>query len=100
MYSPQELPINTPILAVYWADSDTRPEDGGTIWYGFRINSIDALLIQKQALRDIQRAYPSVSSIDFLLIATWDHLGYYSNHTDKVLLQQLCNIILLTACRR
>ena len=79
-WTPRDLPINNPIIAVYWADSDPRPPNGGNIWYG--INSTEALL--QQALGAIQCAYPSVSSIDFLLIATWDHIGYHRLGFDKV----------------
>ena len=79
-FFPQELPFNTPLIAVFWADSDTEPHDGGFVWY--RISYSPDLI--ERALKDIQSAYPSVPDIDYLLIATWDHIGYYPGQTDKV----------------
>ena len=65
---------------MYWADADTQPGDGGYVWY--RVTTYPAIL--QQALNDIQLAYSAVSYIDYILIATWDHIGYYPEHTDKV----------------
>ena len=80
-YVPEQLPIDDVFLAaVFWADVDTRPEEGGFVWY--RITTSPDLL--QRALRDIQRAFPTVSDLDYLFIATWDHVGYYPEQTDKV----------------
>ena len=57
-------------MSVFWSDVDTRELDGGVVWYR---QTTDDILRQK-ALADIQRAYPAVSSIDYLFIATWDHV--------------------------
>ena len=78
---------------MYWADSDPRPPNGGNIWYG--INSTEALL--QQALGDIRCGYPSVSNIDFLLIATWDHIGYHRLGFDKVCVL-VCVYVYLCVC--
>ena len=43
----------------------------------------NAVLFQR-ALEDVQRAYPAVSNIDHLFIATWDSVGYYNIKKDKV----------------
>ena len=72
--------LNDPLIAIYWADADTRPDDGGYIWY--RVTTYPAIL--QQALNDIQLAYSAVSYINYILIATWDHVGYYLRRTDKV----------------
>ena len=79
-YTPKELPRLSPMIAVYWADADTRPRYGGVVW--FRNFSTPDLL--RRALTDIQCAYPLVSVIDYIVIVTWDHVGYYSMHTEKV----------------
>ena len=80
-FIPQVFPNSFfPLIAVYWADADTQPEDGGFVWYQI-ITSSDLL---QRALDDISLAYPSAPDIDYLLIATWDHIGYYNLHTDKV----------------
>jgi Nidogen-like/PEP-CTERM motif len=62
-YTPNPFPISgQPMLAPYWADVDTRgvqsSEISNRVWY----------------------ASPDPST----LIVTWDQVGYYSSHTDKV----------------
>ena len=81
-YVPITLPFEIPLIAVLWADVDTRPPDGGYVWY--RITNSSDLL--QRARQDIQRAYAfsNESEIDYLIIATWDHVGYYDRQTDKV----------------
>ena len=79
-YTAVELPDNVPRIAVYWADVDTRPDDAGFVWYR---TSTDSTLLE-QVLDDIQRAYPSIEEVDYVLIATWDHVGYYRHGTDLV----------------
>ena len=81
VYTPKELPFeNVSLVAPYWADVDTRPEEGGFVWH--RLTTSPDLL--QRALRDIQRAYPTISDLDYLLIATWDHIGYFNRTTNKV----------------
>ena len=70
------------LIAPYWADADTRGTGAGTVWYRQTGNA--ALL--NRARDDIRAAF---TALDFftpshLFIATWDHVGYYSQHTDKV----------------
>ena len=74
--------FNHSVLLVYSADVDTRPEDGGGIWF----RNVTSPETMERALTDVQRAYPHVSSIDSSLIVTWDHVGYASLHTDKVII--------------
>ena len=68
------------MIMVYFVDADTRPDDGGYVWYHL---TTDHDLLQ-HALNDIRKAYPSVSNLDYLFIATWDHVGYFKMKTDKV----------------
>ena len=80
-FNPRTTPFETvSMIAAYWGDVDTQPESGGTV--SFRL-TFSATLLQR-ALNDIQRAFPSVSSIDYLFIATWDHVGYFPSMIDKV----------------
>ena len=76
-------------MSVFWSDVDTSQEDGGAVWYR---QATDDILRQK-ALADVQRAYPAVSSIDYLFIATWDHVHYYLSSTDRVVLKN-CSTLL------
>jgi hypothetical protein len=46
-----------PMLAPFWADVDNRPTDGGLIWY---------------------------KSTATAFIVIWDHVGYFSEQTDKL----------------
>ena len=81
-YMPITLPFGIPLIAVLWADVDTSPPNGGCVWYCITYSS-DLL---QRARQDIQRAYALAieSEIDYLLIATWDHVGYYPLQNDKV----------------
>ena len=70
------------MIAVYWGDVDTGPEDGGTVWYRESSNS----LLLSRFKDEIQAAFPNqrVFTPTSLFIVTWDHVGYYSGKTDKV----------------
>ena len=61
--------FNRSILLVYSADVDTRPEDGGGVWFR-NVTSPET----------VERALTHVSSIDSSLIVTWDHVGYASHN--------------------
>ena len=75
-------PPNGPFVFIeaLHANVDTRPEDGGFVWYR---DSTSPDLLQR-TLSDIQHAYPSVSHINHMFITTWDHVGYFDSNTDKV----------------
>ena len=83
-YTPDDFPLNgtQDLIATYWGDVDTRPEDGGAVWYR---ETTDSVLLSRFR-NEIQTAFPNQR--DFipisLFIVTWDHVGYYDQHTDKV----------------
>lgn len=84
-FTPQMFPFNgIALIAVLWDDIDIRPPDGsgGNIWY--RVTTSSELL--QKAKMDIQKGYEfdKDREIDYLLIATWDHVGYFSYGTDRV----------------
>ena len=68
------------MVATFWADADTRPFDGGQVWYR---NTTDPALLSR-ATGDIKKAYPHYPDSEYLFITTWDHIGYHNQHTDKV----------------
>ena len=79
-YIPETFPITgIPMIAPFWADVDTTGT--GYVWYR---TTNDMALISK-AMHDIPY---NLSGSQFnplwLFIATWDHVGYHSSHTDKV----------------
>ena len=82
-YTPDEFPLETlAIIAPYWADVDTRGT--GSVWY--RETTNDVLL--GRARDAIQSVFLDTNvdgfSLTLLFIATWDHVGYYDSHVDKV----------------
>ena len=60
-------PLNTttvaPSIAPYWADVDTRPSNGGNVYFN--------------------------ASVTNQIIVTWDNVGYYNQRTDKLASFQL-----------
>ena len=81
-YTPRPFPLsrNQSIVAPYWADVDTTGT--GRILYRQTYNS--ALLAR--ATDEIRAAFPTSQNVNVtsLLIVTWDAVGYYDGHTDKV----------------
>ena len=81
-HSPTAFPIPIyPLVAPYQADVDTRGT--GSVWY--RRSTQNTTLLAKAA-NDIRLLNGTIISPQWLFIATWDHVGYYNNQTDKVLL--------------
>ena len=87
-YTPDQFPTNAgrEIIAPFWADVDTRGT--GTITYRETTN---ATLLQR-ANNHIKRAFSTITfSPSYLFIATWDHVGYFHNQSDKVnVLYSMC----------
>ena len=78
--SPFPLQDRVALLAAFWADVDTR-SGAGNIWY--RVTQDPALLAR--VINDIPPSLsPQHVNVSWVLIATWDHVGYYKNRTDKV----------------
>ena len=66
-------------MAAFWADVDTRGT--GTISYR-ETNNTDLL---QRASSHIKRAFPTIAvSLDYLFIATWDHVGFFDKQSMKV----------------
>ena len=70
------------LIAAFWGDVDTRGT--GTVWYH---RSTDNVLLSRASM-DIRNAFPAQADAGFtatdLFIATWDRVGYFSQHTDLV----------------
>jgi VCBS repeat-containing protein len=60
-YTPTTIDagFNNPIIAPFWADVDTRGYGGGTVYY-------------------------DLDSADGVMTITWDRVGYYDAHTDRL----------------
>ena len=81
-YTPDSFPLDNSqeLIAPYWADVDTRGT--GIIWYR---DTTDPDLLER-ADSEIRQAFPTLLRYEseFLFIATWDHVGYYKERTNKV----------------
>ncbi len=81
-YTPARFPLTgtRQLIAPFWADVDTRGT--GTVWY--RQTTENQLLARARS--EIQAAFVSQGSFlpAFLFIATWDHVGYFARHAEKV----------------
>ena len=82
-YTPVAFPFlsSSPLIAPFLADVDTTVSNSGNVTYRA---TTEATLLAKAA-HDIP---PVLAGPDFipvwLFIATWDHVGYFSGHFDKV----------------
>ena len=70
------LSQSVPLAAPFFADVDNTV-GSGNVWY--RITQDPVLLAKAKSDIPASNFNPV-----WLFIATWDHVGYYSRHTDKV----------------
>ena len=80
-YVPGPIPLRGPrFIAPYWSDVDLR----GTGNVSYHQTKDPALLAR--ATNEIKNAFPLSQNVIVtnLLIVTWDAVGYYYRHTDKV----------------
>ena len=86
-YTPESFPITgSALLSPYWGDVDTRGT--GRVFYR---GSTDPTLLNR-ASENIRSVFPEFNAppsatpftATYLFIATWDHVGYYDSHADKV----------------
>ena len=84
------LNLTYQFIAPYWADVDVRGT--GQVYYRQTKNPV----LLAKATDEIKRVFPLSKNVTVinLLIVTWDAVGYYSLHTDKVTFI-MCNLIIL-----
>ena len=91
VFTPLPFPLNDSnvdlqIIAPYWADVDTSASDTvrepGSVWYR---ETTDPELLER-AQKSVRSSFINHKTFvpTYLFIATWDQVGYYSSHTDKV----------------
>lgn len=76
------------MIAPFWADVDTRisnpldPDEIGNVWFR---EEFDKQLLQR-IQRDIRESFVKMSDFTptWLFIVTWDAVGYFNRHIDKV----------------
>lgn len=69
-----------PLIAPFFADVDTR--GNGTVWYRVSTTSRDIAFAEGQ-IRHAFAAYSTFTPTT-VVVVTWDAVGYYRRHTDKV----------------
>ena len=81
-FTPEPFPLGSglQLIAPYWADVDTTGT--GNVWYR-ETTDLDLLDQVQQEIRRVFSDQQQFVSIN-IFIATWDHVGYYLSHTDKV----------------
>ena len=66
---------------------DTRPTGAGTVWYTRPVSN-DSICLEK-AKEDVCKAFMDCRcdtfSPKYIVIATWDHVGYFREQTNKVI---------------
>ncbi|XP_077193136.1 sushi, nidogen and EGF-like domain-containing protein 1 isoform X2 [Paroedura picta] len=80
-YTPDPFPLDgeSPFVAPYWADVDTR--QGGNIFWR---QSQDPSLL-RQCTEDINWYFPEVPfTAVWAFVATWDRVGYFGSTSSKV----------------
>ena len=83
---------NYTLIAPFYGDVDTR--EAGTVWFTDPVTKNKTMLLKAQ--EDIHSAFPDSKQFSptYLIVATWDHVGYYEEQDDKVhkMLNRLCTI--------
>ena len=89
-FTPERFPLSyaVPVIAPFWADVDT--EGTGNVWYGQTIRE-DMLMKVKEIVAKAFPSHPPFNASEVLFIATWDKVGYYSSHIDKVYTFMSCH---------
>ena len=80
-FAAEAFPLSgSTLITPYWGDVDTR--ETGDVFY--RLTTVNALL--EMAKTDIHSVYSDLSFFTpkQLLIATWDHVGYYERGVNLV----------------
>ena len=87
-FNPLPFPLGSgfQLIAPFWVDADTRLAGAGTVWYREVRQSLEGLVFER-AQREIRAAFGGQAdrfTPRLVFIATWDHIGYYDRHFDKV----------------
>ena len=85
-FTPTAFPSGNKIIAPYFADVDTRgsPDVSGDglddVYFSERTNPTDLTAISTIVNKAFGGAFAATSAF----VATWDHVGYFSSHTDRL----------------
>ena len=85
-FTPFVFPSGNKIIAPYFADVDTTgsPDVAGDglndVYFSERTNQTDLIVISTIVNQAFGGAFTATSAF----VATWDHVGYFSSHVDKL----------------
>jgi hypothetical protein len=85
-FTPFVFPSGNKIIAPYFADVDTTgpPDMSGDslndVYFSERTNQSDLIVISTLVNKAFGRAFAATSAF----VATWDHVGYFASHIDKL----------------
>ena len=92
-YTPNAFPLtgDQELITPYWADVDTR--GAGHVWYRQTANST----LLTRARSEITMGFIDQQDFNpvYMIIATWDHVGYYNRKTDKACVRVCTHITVL-----
>ena len=75
------------VISPFWADVDTTSSGSGRVWFR-QTNESNLLSRAKEDVAKHFLLYPDVNLGTFhptaVVIVTWDHVGYYHGHFEKV----------------
>ena len=75
---------NHTFVAVFYGDVDTEGNNGGTIFYSRPVITNGSVLNEVQNwIRKSWTEYEDFAPT-YLIVATWERVGYYDNQTDLV----------------
>ena len=79
-------------IAPFYGDVDTR--EAGTVWYTDPVTEdLDMLHRAKQDIHEAFNNYYDFSPL-YLMVSTWDHVGYFKMGYDKVI-QFMLSVLLI-----
>ena len=92
-HQPRDFPLNTSntilsdidwgaVVAPYWYDVDTRGNGSGRIYYKDVTRGSDP--DSTEVIDSLATRHLCGFNTIWALIVTWDHVGYYSERSDKV----------------
>ena len=84
-YNDNPFPLaNVTFVAPFYGDVDTSKPGSGELWYT-DLTCNDSILLER-ARKDITDASPDYREFTpaYLILATWEDVGYYDKNIDKV----------------
>eukprot|EP01084_Bolivina_argentea_P301020 519204_1 len=83
-FTPDQFPLEDHLfLSAFWADVDTRGTNAGKVYYRESTEAAELSEATKQIVAVFRKLRGNFYATS-LFIATWDHVGYYDQKSDKL----------------